>query len=295
MLVTMKDLLDDALAEGYAVGSFNISTLEMLDALLQTAAREQSPVIVSTSAAEARYLGPALVQKATRHLAETYGAICALHLDHGDSLAMAQKCIDAGYTSIMYDGSHHSLAENIETTCSVVNIARPHNITVEGEIGRISGKEDDIDVDESEAYLSDAAEAERFVKETGVDALAVAIGNAHGFYLEKPQLNFDRLTLIHTRTGLPIVLHGGTGLPADQIQQAIKLGIAKINVASKIRRAYLTALHDAIATDTASTDVMRVMQTGKDAMMAAWTTTIEMLGSAGRQAQLATRLKAQRR
>lgn len=282
MLLPMKTLLEHALAEGFAVGSFNIASYEMMEALIRTAADHESPVIVATSSAEARYLDPNVVSSVAVALATRYRIPIALHLDHGDSFEMAMRCIRAGYTSVMYDGSHHPLAENIRTTRSVVAAAHAVGVSVEGEIGRIQGVEDELSVDEHEASLSDVGEATRFVQETGVDALAVAIGNAHGFYKTEPALDMTRLSAIRGATQIPIVLHGGTGIPVDQVKEAIALGIAKINIASQIRLAYVRALHGALAENPNTTDVREIMTAGRDAMSEAIRISLEMLGSVGR-------------
>ncbi|MEM7129016.1 MAG: class II fructose-bisphosphate aldolase [Chloroflexota bacterium] len=283
MLVPMKTLLDGAVKGGYAVGSFNVASYEMMEVVIRTAAECKSPVIVSTSSAEARYLDPDVVVAAAGALSRKYATPIALHLDHGDSFEMAMKCIRAGYTSVMYDGSHHPLDENIQVTQTVVSAAHAVGVTVEGEIGRIQGVEDDLTVDEHEASMSDVGEATRFAQETAVDALAVAIGNAHGFYKMEPKLDMERLSAIRSATGIPIVLHGGTGIPADQIREAITLGIAKINVASKIRRAYMNSLHSALAQDPNTTEVRDVMTIGRNAMSMAIQESMEMLGSVGKR------------
>ncbi|MGB0383457.1 MAG: class II fructose-bisphosphate aldolase [Ardenticatenaceae bacterium] len=282
MLVSMKKVLDAANGGHYAVGSFNVANLEMMETVIRVAAECQSPVIVSTSSAEARYLGPAVAYSMANALAQKYNTPLVLHLDHGDSFEMAMQCIRAGYTSVMFDGSHHALGENIRITKEVVQAAHAVGVSVEGEVGRIQGVEDDLTVSEDDAALSDVGEATRFAKETGVDALAVAIGNAHGFYKRSPQLDFERLRAIREATGIPIVLHGGTGIPAEQIKQAIGLGIAKINIASKVRRAYMRSLHQALTPDPNTTDVRDIMQAGKLAMAAEIKASMHMLGSIGR-------------
>lgn len=286
MLVPMKPLLDAAIDGGYAVGSFNVASYEMMETVIRTAAECASPVIVSTSSAEARYLDPDVVVATARALSKKFQTPIALHLDHGDSFEMAMQCIRSGYTSVMYDGSHHSLHENIQITQNVVAAAHAVRVTVEGEIGRIQGVEDDLVVDEHESSMSNVDEATRFAHETGVDTLAVAIGNAHGFYKTEPNLDMDRLTAIRSATGIPIVLHGGTGIPADQIKQAISLGIAKINVASKIRRAFMYSLHGALDVDPNTTEVRDVMTVGREAMAAAIKESMEMLGSVGKQSSI---------
>lgn len=279
MLVSLTELLQDALARGYALGSFNVSTLEMMDTLMRTASETQSPVIVSTAAAEARHLGVDLAAAAAKTFSERYGTVAALHLDHGDSFEVAIHAIRAGYTSVMYDGSHRSISANIETTKRVAQVAHAVGVSVEGEVGRIAGKEDDINVDEADAHLTDIHDATRFVDQTGVDALAVAVGNAHGFYLEEPQIDFGRLQAIREATGVPIVLHGGTGIPQEQIRQAIQLGLAKINIASRLRRAYLMALRSTIEED--STDVISPMRAGRDALRLELIAALTELGSLG--------------
>jgi len=286
MLVPMKPLLDAALKGGYAVGSFNVASYEMMESIIRTAADCESPVIVSTSSAEARYLDPEVVVAAARALSHKYGTPIALHLDHGDSFEMATQCIRSGYTSVMYDGSHFSLHENIALTQQVVAAAHAVGVTVEGEIGRIQGVEDDLIVDEREASMTDVNEATRFAHETGIDALAVAIGNAHGFYKSEPTLDMARLSAIRSATDISIVLHGGTGIPAEQIKQAVTLGIAKINVASKIRRTFMNALHGALAEDPNTTEVRDVMTVGREAMMAAIKESMEMLGSIGKSSKV---------
>lgn len=281
MLVSMKKMLQAANAGHYAVGSFNVANFEMMDTVIRVAAECQSPVIVSTSSAEARYFDPAVAYSMANALAHKYKTPIVLHLDHGDSFEMAMQCIRAGYTSVMYDGSHHALAKNIEITKEVVRAAHAVGVSVEGEVGRIQGVEDDLTVSEHDAALSDVGEATHFAKETGVDTLAVAIGNAHGFYKHEPKLDFERLRAIRESTGIPIVLHGGTGIPADQIKQAIGLGIAKINIASKVRRAYMYSLYDALTPNPNTTDVREIMQAGKLAMATEIKASMEMLGSVG--------------
>lgn len=275
----MKSLLQAATAGHYAVGSFNVANLEMMETVIRVAADCRAPVIVSTSSAEARYFDPAVAYSLAQALAAKYNTPIALHLDHGDSFEMAMQCIRAGYTSVMFDGSHHPLAENIRITKAVVQAAHAVGVSVEGEVGRIQGVEDDLTVSENEAALSNVGEATHFAQETGVDALAVAIGNAHGFYKQAPQLDLNRLQIIREKTGLPIVLHGGTGIPADQIQQAIRLGVAKINVASRVRRVFMQAILTALAAEPTTTDVREVMGAGKAAMATEIRVRMELLGS----------------
>lgn len=284
MLISLNLLLQKANAGQFAVGSFNVANFEMMKTVIQTAAVCQSPVIVSTSPAEARYFDPSVAHAMAAALAKKHDIPIVLHLDHGDSFEMAMTCIRAGYTSIMYDGSQRPLDENIRITKEVTRAAHAVGVSVEGEVGRIQGAEDDLEVSEAEAALSDVGEATRFVRETGVDALAVAIGNAHGFYVREPNLDFERLQEIQKNVKIPIVLHGGTGIPAEQIQRAIKLGIAKINIAAKVRRAYMHAIYNDLLQYPDTTEVRDVMGVGQEAMAAEIKASMEMMGSIGKLA-----------
>lgn len=282
MLIPLAPVLRDALSGNYAVGSFNVANFEMMETVIQCAARNRSPVIVSTAAVEARYLGPSVASAMAKALSKKHGISFVLHLDHGDSVDLALDCIHAGYTSVMFDGSHLPLEENIRQTCEVVKAARLCGVSVEGEVGKIQGVEDEIEVSEAEARLSDVGEAEKFYQETRVDALAVAIGNAHGFYIKEPSLDFNRLKEIRNRTGVPIVLHGGTGIPEQQIRRGITSGIAKINIASKVRRAYMRSVYDQLSLDPDTTGVRDIMHAGRRAMQAEIESSMQMMGSVGK-------------
>jgi fructose-bisphosphate aldolase, class II len=281
MLVSMRPLLHHALQNQYAVGSFNVANFEMMETVIQVAAERRSPVIVSTSSAEARYFGPFVAAALARALAKKHNASFTLHLDHGDSFELAMICIQAGYSSVMFDGSHHPLDENIRLTKEVVRAAHAVEVSVEGEVGRIGGVEDNLTVSEADAALTKVEDAIDFAQSTGVDALAIAIGNAHGFYTAEPRLDFSRLKEIRNRTRLPIVLHGGTGIPPEQIKKAIQLGIAKINIASKVRRAFMRATHQALQRTPNTTEVREVFVEGKNAMAAEIRTSMNLFGSSG--------------
>lgn len=282
MLIPLKPILQQALNGRYAVGSFNVANFEMMETVVETAVALNSPVIISTAAAEVRYLGADVAVAMARALAQKHSATFVLHLDHGDSFELALTCIRAGYSSIMFDGSHYPLEENIRMTREVVRTAHAVGVSVEGEIGRLQGVEDDITVEAAEAALSDVDEAERFVRETAVDALAVAIGNAHGFYTQEPKLDLARLEAIRARTAVPIVLHGGTGIPAAQVQQAIQRGIAKMNVASRVRRGFMTAVYYALTPNPHTTEVRGIMAAGRQRMRQEIEESMHILGSVGR-------------
>ena len=232
-LVSMTEMLHKANEGKYAVGQFNLNNLEFTQAILQAAEEEKSPVILGVSEGAARYMGGfKFVVRMVEALMEEYGVTVpvAIHLDHGSSFEMCAKAIHAGFTSVMIDGSHLPLEENIELTKKVVELAHMFGVSVEAELGRIGGQEDDLTVDDAEASYAIPEECDRLVRETNVDCFAPALGSVHGPYKGEPKLGFDRMEEVMNLTGVPLVLHGGTGIPLKDVQRAISLGTAKINV-----------------------------------------------------------------
>lgn len=232
-LVSMKEMLNKAKENGYAVGQFNVNNLEYAQAILQAAEEEQSPVILGVSEGAARYMGGYKVAvKMAEALMEEYGTTVpvAMHLDHGSSFEACALAIHAGFSSVMIDGSHLPLEENIVLTKKVVELAHLHGVSVEAELGRIGGEEDDLVVEDAEAMYAIPSECEQLVRETNVDCFAPALGSVHGPYKGEPNLGFDRMEEVMNLTNVPLVLHGGTGIPTKDIQRAISLGTAKINV-----------------------------------------------------------------
>lgn len=232
-IVSMKEMLEKAKEEKYAVGQFNLNNLEYGQAILEAAQEENSPVIIGVSEGAARYMGGYKVAVAiTESLVEEYNITVpvAIHLDHGSSFEECAKAIHAGFTSVMIDASHLPLEENIAETKKVVELAHLLGVSVEAELGRIGGEEDDLVVEDAEAAYAIPAECERLVEETNVDFLAPALGSVHGPYKGEPNLGFDKMEEILHLTNVPLVLHGGTGIPLKDIQRAISLGTAKINV-----------------------------------------------------------------
>src|SRR5690625_1295127 len=232
-LVSMKEMLNTAKDEKYAVGQFNVNNLEYAQAILQAAEEEKSPVILGVSEGAGRYMGGFKVVVAmVKALMEEYGTTVpvAIHLDHGSSFQKCAEAIHAGFTSVMYDGSHLPLEENIANTKKVVELAHIHGVSVEAELGRIGGQEDDLVVDDAESMYAIPSECERLVKETNVDCFAPALGSVHGPYKGEPKLGFKQMEEVMRLTNVPLVLHGGTGIPTKDIQRAISLGTAKINV-----------------------------------------------------------------
>lgn len=232
-LVSMKEMLIQAVKGKYAVGQFNLNNLEFTQAILQAAQEENSPVILGVSEGAAKYIGGfKTVVAIVKGLMEEYQVTVpvAIHLDHGSSFESCVKAIDAGFTSVMIDGSHLPLEENIALTKKVVEVAHFLGVSVEAELGRIGGQEDDLVVEDAEAAYAIPHECEQLVRETNVDCFAPALGSVHGPYKGEPKLGFDRMEEVQKLTGVPLVLHGGTGIPTKDIQRAISLGTAKINV-----------------------------------------------------------------
>ncbi len=232
-LVSMREMLNRGVEKGYAVGQFNINNLEFTQAILQAAQEENSPAILGVSEGAGRYMGgfkPVVAM--VKALMEEYRVTVpiAIHLDHGSSFESCVKAIDAGFTSVMIDGSHLPLEENIALTNQVVEVAHILGVSVEAELGRIGGQEDDLIVEDVEKAYAIPAECEKLVRETGVDCFAPALGSVHGPYKGEPKLGFDRMEEIQKLTQVPLVLHGGTGIPTKDIKRAISLGTAKINV-----------------------------------------------------------------
>ena len=232
--VPMRELVDRAFRGGYAVPAFCAWNAESMEVILATAERMRAPVILMQGPGEFPLLPPATMAAVARTIEGLHRAAAALHLDHGDSMEMVRQCIDARYTSVMLDFSARPFEENAAALRQVVEMARPRGITVEGEIGKI-GKADESSVESgvSSAY-TDPADAARYVESTGVDLLAVSVGNKHGFYRGEPHLEFGLLAELHAAVPVPLVMHGGTGIPEKDIQRSIGLGIAKVNVASEL-------------------------------------------------------------
>jgi len=230
----MHELTGRAYRQGYAVPAFCAWNAEIMDAVLQAAERLHAPVILMQGPGEFPVLPPRQMGAVAAALKRRYPVPAALHLDHGDSPEMVAACIEARYTSVMLDYSSRPNEENARAQQAVVALARPHGITVEGEIGRI-GKADDTSAEGSaRSSYTDPAEAVAYVRDSGVDLLAVSIGNKHGFYQGDPHLEFGLLAELHAAVPVPLVMHGGTGIPAEDIQRSITMGIAKVNVASEL-------------------------------------------------------------
>jgi ketose-bisphosphate aldolase len=242
--VPMSELLQQALAGGYAVPAFCVWNAEAMEAVMAVAADLRSPVILMNGPCEFALLRPPLMAAVAQAVVRRYRVPVALHLDHGDSIELVHECLAAGYSSVMLDFSTKPLAENVEALRTVVGLARPRGVTVEGEIGAVGRADSVIGEGTKASLLTEPAEAEAYARQTGVDALAISFGNAHGIYTTLPQFDFQRLAAIRSRVAVPLVLHGGSGTPDADLAQAIRLGIAKVNIASDLVRAVRQSLLD---------------------------------------------------
>jgi len=260
-LVTSSEMFAKALKSDYAVGAFNVNNMEIIQGIVDAAKEENAPLILQVSAGARKYARPAYLVKLVEAAILDTGLDIVLHLDHGEDFEICKKCVDDGFTSVMIDGSKHPLEENIALTKQVVEYAHAHGVSVEAELGKLAGIEDNINVDERSAKFTDPQEAAEFVERTGVDSLAIAIGTSHGAYKFKgePYLDFERLKKIHSLIPeTPLVLHGAStvlpefvslcnqyggdipgaqGVPEEMIREAAKHGVCKVNIDTDLRLA----------------------------------------------------------
>ncbi len=278
-LVPMKEILDRANKEGYAVGGFNINNLEFLQGIIEAAEEVKAPLILQTSEGAMKYIGKhyvtGMVEAATRDISIPV----ALHLDHGGSFEKAMECIRLGYSSVMFDGSHYSFEENVKLTGKVVEAAHSVGVSVEAELGQLGGTEDDITVAEEEATFTKPEEAVEFVDRTGVDALAVAIGTAHGVYEGDPELDFERLSEINEKTEVPLVLHGASGVTDNDVRKAVTLGINKVNVNTNFQQAFSIKVRELMDNDPELYDPRKYCGPGREAIKEKVKEKINVLGS----------------
>jgi fructose-bisphosphate aldolase class II len=266
-LVSMTEMLQKGKAEGYAVGQFNLNNLEFTQAILQAAQEENSPVILGVSEGAAKYMGGfKTVVQIVKSLMEEYKVTVpvAIHLDHGSSYKSCALAIQAGFTSVMIDASHHPFEENIETTSKVVELAHFHGVSVEAELGVVGGQEDDVIADG--VIYADPKECEELVKRTGIDFLAPALGSVHGPYKGEPNLGFKEMEEIGKATGVPLVLHGGTGIPTKDIQRAISYGTAKINVNTENQIASANKVREVLEANPEMYDPRKYLGPARDAI-----------------------------
>lgn len=281
-LVTVAELLKKAEEGKYAVGAFNCNNMEIVQAIITAAEAERAPVIIQASQGAIKYADLEWVAGMAKLAAERAKVPAAIHLDHGTSFEQCVKCIRAGFSSVMIDGSKLPFEENVALTNKVVEVARAVGVSVEAELGKIGGTEDDISVDEREAMLTDPDEAKEFVERTKVDSLAVAIGTAHGQYKGRPELDFDRLEKIKKLVKIPIVLHGSSGVPDEDIRRAISLGVSKVNIDTNIREAFTNTMRKILNEKPKEIDPRKVLGPAREAAVEIIREKIRLFGTSGK-------------
>lgn len=288
-LVTTKEMFEKAYAGGYAIGAFNVNNMEIIQGITEAAKEENAPIILQVSAGARKYAKHAYLVKLVEAAILDTDLPIALHLDHGDDFEICKSCIDGGFTSVMIDGSKHSFEDNIALTKKVVEYAHAHGVVVEGELGKLAGIEDDVNVSAEDASYTRPDEVEEFVSRTGVDSLAIAIGTSHGAFKfkpgQKPQLRFDILEEISKRLpNFPIVLHGASsvsqeyveiiqkyggklddaiGIPEDMLRQAAKSAVCKINIDSDLRLAFTAGVREYIYNNPSHFDPRQYLTVGR--------------------------------
>lgn len=290
-LVTLKTVLDKAYKNGYAVGAFNVINMEFLEAITTAARRSASPVILNIAEVHLPYVTLENIVPAIKEIARRERFDIVLNLDHGLTIPTIERSISLGFTSIMFDGSHLDFTENIRQTREVVEMCRPWNISVEAELGAVGGAEGGELVGKADpAKYTDISQARQFVRETGIDALAVAIGNSHGKYKGEPDLDFERLKAIREVTGIPLVLHGGSGISAADFRKAISLGIAKINFFTGMAEAAMHATSEYMSTaGQRYNDYPMMMNQVREQVARVVAEQMEIFGSQGKAASDLTR------
>lgn len=262
-LVTTKKMLQDAQDGHYAVGAFNVENMEMVMAVIEAAEELKSPVIMQTTPSTVKYAGLDYYLANVRAAAERAKVPVALHLDHGSSYGLAMQALRTGYTSIMIDGSHQGYEENIAVTKAVADACAPSGIPVEAELGKVGGKEDELDGGEGDGY-TDPQQAREFIERTGATSLAIAIGTAHGLYKGEPKLDQERLSEIRTVVKVPLVLHGASGVPDEAVRESIQRGICKVNYATELRIAYSYGVKEVLNEKPDTIDPKKYGAAGKE-------------------------------
>lgn len=281
-IISTKYLLQDAQAKGYAVPAFNIHNAETIQAIVEVCSEMQSPVILAGTPGTFKHIAFEEIYALCSAYSRSFKIPLAIHLDHHETLADIRRKVNAGVRSAMIDGSHFPFAENVKLVKSVVDFCHLNDCSVEAELGRLGGVEDDMDVDEESAFLTDPQEARRFVEQTGVDSLAVAIGTAHGLYTKKPKIDFQRLGEIREVVSVPLVLHGASDVPNEYVRRTIALGVCKVNVATELKIAFSNAVKAWFADNPDGNDPRFYMRVGMEAMKAVVRSKIRVCGSAER-------------
>lgn len=261
-----KEMLIKARKEGYAVPAFNIHNLETIHVVVEAAVELSSPLILAATPGTMDYAGRAYIQAIAEVAAKENDIPIALHLDHHETVESIEESLELGVKSVMIDGSHETFEENIAITKEVVDKAHTYGATVEAELGRLVGQEDDIIVTAEDAQYTDPSTVQEFVEKTDVDSLAVAIGTGHGVYETEPNLDFDRLEKIKNLVDIPLVLHGASGISREDVQKCISLGCAKVNISTELKIPFSSALRTFLIENPEETDTRKYMAPAKEAM-----------------------------
>ncbi|MFV0519726.1 MAG: ketose-bisphosphate aldolase [Lachnospirales bacterium] len=277
-LISSYEMLLKAQKGKYAVPAFNVENMEMVLAVAEAVKEMKSPVIIQTTESTVRFASVDMYAGMVKAAAKEYNIPIALHIDHGEKYETLVSAISSGYTSVMIDGSKYDFEKNVNITKEIVKLAKCVNIPVEAELGRVGGKEDNTFVKDGDANLTDPKEAYEFVKATGVDSLAIAIGTAHGFYKSEPKIDFERISNIAEIVSIPLVLHGGTGVPDEMIIESIKRGMCKVNFATELRNAASMGARQ-ILQDDSVIDPKIYMKESRKAVMELVKKKIEICGS----------------
>ena len=272
-LVSSQQLLRNAQEAGYALGAFNVYNLETLQGVVEVSQELSVPVILQASESTLRFTGIDTLSALVKSIARGCPTPLVWHLDHGHSLEIVKECVQAGFTSVMIDASDKPLGENIKITKGIVKLARTAGVQIEAELGKVGRRGKSV----ATKFLTDPEDARVFVGETGVNSLAVAIGTVHGLYRGEPNMDFQRLSAIRESVDVPLVLHGGTGLPNNILQRAIKQGICKVNIATEQKMAFLDGMRRGFA--ETKTDIRYVLGQGKCALKKVVKMKIRVLGT----------------
>lgn len=281
-LVPMTPYLKKAGEGKYALGAFNANNMEIVQAIVAAAEAEQAPVILQASQGAIKYAGIEFITSMVKTAAKGASVPVILHLDHGTDFDQVMLCLRHGFSSVMIDGSKHSLEDNIKLTKKVVEVAHAMGVSVEAELGKIGGTEDNVHVEDRDALFTDPDEAKYFVAETGVDALAIAVGTAHGVYKFEPKLDYDRIAKIASLVDVPLVLHGSSGVPSESIAKAISLGICKVNIDTNLREAFVNRMRAVMAEKPKEIDPRKIIGPARDAMTEVVREKIRLFGTTGK-------------
>ncbi|EAN8471041.1 tagatose-bisphosphate aldolase subunit KbaY [Salmonella enterica] len=281
-IISTKYLLQDAQEKGYAVPAFNIHNAETIQAILEVCREMKSPVILAGTPGTFKHIALEEIYALCSAYSTSFDIPLALHLDHHESLDDIRHKVNAGVRSAMIDGSHFPFEENVKLVKSVVDFCHSRDCSVEAELGRLGGVEDDMSVDAENAFLTDPQEAKRFVELTGVDSLAVAIGTAHGLYTKKPKIDFQRLAEIREVVDIPLVLHGASDVPDEYVRRTIELGVCKVNVATELKIAFAAAVKKWFIETPDGNDPRYYMRVGMNAMKEVVRSKITLCNSYGK-------------